>query len=80
VTPSRLAHASPLESLSRRERQVLELVVEGYSSSEMSRLVQLSPKSVDTYRCRLMKKLGVPDVRALVKFAILHGIGSSGLG
>jgi DNA-binding NarL/FixJ family response regulator len=64
----------PLESLSARERQVLQLVVEGKSSAEIARLVHLSPKTVETYRSRLMKKLGVPDVPSLVKFAIQHGL------
>jgi len=66
--------SSPLDSLSGRERQVLQLVVEGHSSAEIARRVHLSPKSVDTYRSRVMKKLGVGDVPALVKFAIQHGI------
>jgi DNA-binding NarL/FixJ family response regulator len=64
----------PLDSLSVRERQVLQLVVEGHSSAGIAELVNLSPKSVDTYRSRLMKKLGVSDVPALVKFAIQHGL------
>jgi DNA-binding NarL/FixJ family response regulator len=64
----------PLDSLSARERQVLQLVVEGHSSAEIAERVNLSPKSVDTYRSRLMKKLGVNDVPSLVKFAIQHGI------
>lgn len=64
----------PLASLSSRERQVLQLVVEGRSSSEIAALVHLSPKSVDTYRSRLMKKLGVSDLPALVKFAVRHGL------
>lgn len=64
----------PLASLSPRERQVLQLVVEGRSSSEIAALVHLSPKSVDTYRSRLMKKLGVGDLPALVKFAVRHGL------
>jgi DNA-binding NarL/FixJ family response regulator len=68
----------PLDSLSARERQVLQLVVEGHSSVEIAALVNLSPKSVDTYRSRLMKKLGVSDVPALVKFAIQHGLTPAG--
>jgi DNA-binding NarL/FixJ family response regulator len=68
------ARASPLDSLSARERQVLQLVVEGRSSAEIAATVHLSPKSVDTYRSRLMRKLGVGDVPALVKFALEHGI------
>jgi DNA-binding NarL/FixJ family response regulator len=66
--------ASPLASLSARERQVLQLVVEGHSSAQIAAIVHLSPKSVDTYRSRLMKKLGVSDVTALVKFAMQHGL------
>lgn len=66
--------AGPLESLSARERQVLQLVVEGKSSAAIARIVHLSPKTVETYRSRLMKKLGVADVPALVKFAIQHGL------
>lgn len=66
--------ASPLDSLSARERQVLQLVVEGKSSAVIAGIVHLSPKTVETYRSRLMKKLGVADVTALVKFAIQHGL------
>jgi len=73
-TSQRAGAASPLESLSPRERQVLQLVVEGNSSAEIARVVHLSPKSVETYRSRLMRKLGVADVPALVKFALQHGI------
>jgi DNA-binding NarL/FixJ family response regulator len=68
---------SPLDSLSTRERQVLQLVVEGRSSATIAAMIHLSPKSVDTYRSRLMKKLGVSDVTGLVKFAIQHGLTSS---
>jgi DNA-binding NarL/FixJ family response regulator len=65
---------SPLERLSPRERQVLQLVVEGKSSKEIANIVHLSPKSVETYRSRLMQKLGVHDLPGLVKFAIQHGL------
>ncbi len=66
----------PLERLSGRERQVLNLVVEGRTSSEIAGLLGLSSKSIDTYRSRLMVKLGIDDLPALVKFAIRHGITS----
>jgi len=65
---------SPLESLSKRERQVLQLVVEGHASVEIAARLALSVKTVETYRSRLMQKLGVHDVPALVKFAIQHGL------
>jgi DNA-binding NarL/FixJ family response regulator len=66
----------PLEQLSRREREVLQLVVEGKSSAEVAATLHLSPKTVDTYRSRLMQKLGVADLPALVKFAVRHGLTS----
>lgn len=73
--PDAFRHArSPVESLSPRERQVLQLVVEGKTSNEIAGMVHLSVKSVETYRGRLMKKLGVTDVPALVKFALEHGL------
>ena len=65
--------ASPLESLSRRERQILQLIVEGKSSAEVGAMLFLSPKTVDTYRSRMMQKLGISDLANLVKFAIQHG-------
>ncbi|NPV08164.1 MAG: response regulator transcription factor [Anaerolineae bacterium] len=65
---------SPLARLSDREREVLQLVVEGRSSAEIAQRLFLSPKTVDTYRSRLMHKLGVHDVPGLVKFAIRHGV------
>lgn len=64
----------PLEKLSARERQVMQLVVEGRTSAEIAALLNLSPKSIDTYRSRMMTKLAVEDLPALVKFAIRHGI------
>jgi DNA-binding NarL/FixJ family response regulator len=70
------AGASPLASLSKRERQVLQLVSEGRSSAQIAATLNLSPKSVDTYRSRLMQKLHIGDVAGLVKFAIQHGLTS----
>ena len=66
--------ASPLDSLSPRERQILQLVAEGKSSAEAAAMLFLSSKTVDTYRSRMMQKLGIGDLPSLVKFAIQHGI------
>jgi DNA-binding NarL/FixJ family response regulator len=65
---------SPLELLSMRERGVLQLTVEGHSSNAIAERMGLSPKTVDTYRSRLMGKLNVRDLPELVRFAIKHGI------
>lgn len=65
---------SPLEQLSPREREILQLVVEGKTSAEIADILFLSPKSIETYRSRLMQKLGITDIPSLVKFAIQHGL------
>jgi DNA-binding NarL/FixJ family response regulator len=65
---------SPLELLSMREREVLQLTVEGNSSAAIAERMELSPKTIETYRSRLMGKLGVHDLPELVRFAIKHGI------
>ena len=66
----------PLERLSRRELQVLKLTVEGHTSGQIGALLELSPKSIDTYRSRMMRKLDIDDLASLVKFAIRHGVTS----
>ena len=65
---------SPLERLSARERQVLQYLVEGHTSREIGEQLSLSPKSVETYRRRLMEKLGINDIPQLVRFAIEQGL------
>lgn len=62
----------PIGSLSPRERQTISMVVRGLSSTEIGRQLHLSPKTVATYRSRLMAKLGVSDVPALVRLAIRY--------
>jgi len=69
-----VAEASPLDRLSAREREVLQLVAEGRSSAEIADILSLSPKTVDTYRSRMMQKLHIDDLPSLVKFAIQHGV------
>ncbi len=64
----------PLDLLSQREREILLLLVEGKRSVEIAGILYLSPKSVDTYRSRLMQKLSIHDLPSLVKFAIKRGL------
>lgn len=68
--------ASPLDSLSKREREILKLVADGHSSARIGEMLFLSPKTVDSYRSRLMQKLHLSDLAALIKFAIAHGLTS----
>ena len=64
----------PLDALSSRERQVLQLLVEGKSNAVIARTLSLSPKTVETYRTRVRQKLNIDDIPSLVKFAIQHGV------
>jgi DNA-binding NarL/FixJ family response regulator len=63
-----------LHQLSTRERHVLQLLVEGKSAASVARNLHLSPRTIETYKARLMRKLGLSDLPALVKFAVRHGL------
>jgi DNA-binding NarL/FixJ family response regulator len=71
------AAADPIDSLSARERQVVAMVARGLSSAAIGRELFLSPKTVDSYRSRLMAKLGVADAAGLVRFAVRNGLAGS---
>jgi DNA-binding NarL/FixJ family response regulator len=60
---------SPFESLSNRERAVVQLIAAGSTSSDIARHLSLSRKTIDTYRGRIMVKLGVANRSALVRYA-----------
>jgi DNA-binding NarL/FixJ family response regulator len=66
--------ANPLEELSDREREVLAFTAEGFSSAEIGKKLFLSPKTIDTYRARLMQKLGLTHRSELVRFALRTGL------
>jgi DNA-binding NarL/FixJ family response regulator len=65
---------NPLDRLSPREREILQLVAEGKTSQEIAERLSISPKTVDSYRSRLMRKIGVKDLAGLVRFAIQNGV------
>lgn len=65
---------SPLEKLTERERDVLTMTAEGYSSSEIGEKLFISPKTVDTYRSRIMQKLELHHRSELVRFALNTGL------
>lgn len=66
----------PLERLSTRERQVLQMLAEGHAIADIAGTLSLSPKTVETYRARMMDKLDIHEFATLVKFAIQQGITS----
>ncbi len=64
----------PFERLSLREREVLQLVAEGRTNADIAGRIYLSQKTVETYRSRLMKKLGVESLPELMRLVIKRGI------
>jgi len=70
--------ADPLDRLSTREYQVFSMLVEGVRAKEIAARLHLSPKTVDTYRASLMKKLDIRHVAGLVRFAMDRELRSPG--
>lgn len=69
----RTGRAAPVE-LTPRQREVLTLVAEGYSTKDIARTLEISVKTVETHRAQLMERLGIHDVAGLVRYAIRTGI------
>jgi DNA-binding NarL/FixJ family response regulator len=64
----------PLARLTAREREILQWAAEGKSNAEIAGLLGLSARTVESHRAHLMEKLGLPNLPALVKFALQHGL------
>jgi two-component system, NarL family, response regulator NreC len=60
--------------LTVREREVLQLVAEGMTSKEVGRALHVTPKTVETHRVQIMRKLDIRSVAGLTKYAVRHGI------
>jgi len=65
---------NPLDTLSRRETQVLMMVAQGTRTQEISKILNLSPKTISTYRQRLYEKLGVGSDIEMLHLAMKHGV------
>lgn len=70
----------PVASLSKREFEVFSYLVDGMRPKDIARILEISPKTVDTYRANLMRKLEVDGIAALVRFAIQRNLQISGAG
>jgi two-component system response regulator NreC len=66
------------ERLSEREREVFKLIALGHTAGEIAEQLALSPKSIETYRARIMEKLGLDSRPALVKYALARGLLTDG--
>ncbi len=67
-----------METLSRRERDVMELIVAGKSNKEVARALNVSPKTVESHRANLMRKVGASSLAELVQYAMLVNLSGRG--
>ncbi len=67
---------TPYSRLSKREKQVLQMIAEGKTNRRIAEILDVATKTVDTHRARLMRKLDIHDQTTLVKFALRHGLAS----
>ena len=65
---------NPLELLTPRQREILQLIAEGQSTKEIARILHVSPKTIETHRTQLMERLDIHDVAGLVRYAIRAGV------
>ena len=65
---------SPLERLTVRQREILQLVTEGYTTRQIADLLSVSVKTVETHRAQLMDRLEIRDIPGLVRYAIRTGL------
>jgi two-component system, NarL family, response regulator NreC len=72
--PAPAGERSPLDELTAREREVLQLVALGQTNREIAETLGLSAKTVDGHRTRIMAKLDLHDAASLTRFAIRHGL------
>ncbi len=71
-----LIEKSPLvKELTKREKEIIKLITHGLTNSQMGEQLFISPKTVDTHRTNIMKKVGVNNVAGLIRFAFQNGIG-----
>lgn len=66
--------AAEQPKLTATEEEIVILVAVGMTNQEIARELDLSPRTVETYRLRLMKKMALPHLPALVKFAVRNGL------
>lgn len=73
-SPYLAGKTNPLEVLSPREKEILQLITEEHTSAEIAKLLFISEKTVEKHRTNIMEKLNIHNLAGLVKFAIKHGL------
>ncbi|MDX1617807.1 MAG: response regulator transcription factor, partial [Balneolaceae bacterium] len=64
-------------NITKREREILALIVDGYTSQEIANKLYISPRTVDTHRFNLMQKLDIKNTAGLVRFALKNNLVSA---
>ena len=65
---------SPLEELTGRQREILQLIAEGQNTKQIGEILKVSPKTIEYHRMKLMNRLNIHDVPGLVRFAMQAGL------
>ena len=65
---------SPVERLTPRQREILQLIAEGHSTKEIAHTLNISVKTAETHRTQIMERLGIHDIAGLVRYAIRAGL------
>jgi DNA-binding NarL/FixJ family response regulator len=64
------------QQLTQRQREILQLLVEGNSAKEIANLLNISPRTVEFHKYNMMSKLNLKSLSALIQYAIKHGFAS----
>jgi len=70
----RSGNVHPLDSLTPRQREVLQLIAEGYSTKQIAGLLGVGVKTIETHRTQLMDRLGIHEIAGLVRYAVRVGL------
>jgi DNA-binding CsgD family transcriptional regulator len=75
------AKDTPKVALTRREEEVISLVAKGLTSQDIGKRLNISPRTVETHRARIMTKIGVSNAAGLVRYALMYatyfGVGTN---
>ena len=74
IDQSKTGPFDPHDTLTPRQREVLQMVAEGRTNGEIAECLHISPRTVENHRATLMKKLGIQNQTELIRHAMRHGL------
>lgn len=78
LAPAAATPPDPYDTLTGREREVLQMTAEGHSGAEVARRLFISPRTVESHRANLMRKLGLRNLKEMVRYAVQRGLLTDG--